>query len=84
MLLQHPALMVFLVMIISAIFWGIAKGYRIYSKDQKKGLLDPPLELLEGFWKDKDDEGNPDEQQKAPRNRYTKAQARQRFKKGKT
>lgn len=71
-------------MIISAIFWGIAKGYRIYSKDQKKGLLDPPLELLEGFWKDKDDEGNPDEQQKAPRNRYTKAQARQRFKKGKT
>lgn len=77
--------MVFLVMIISAIFWGIAKGYRIYTKDQKKGLLDPPLELLEGFWKDKKEEGeNPDEPLKAPRNRYTKAQARQRFKKGKT
>uniref|UniRef100_A0A336KDY4 CSON015246 protein n=1 Tax=Culicoides sonorensis TaxID=179676 RepID=A0A336KDY4_CULSO len=81
---SHPALMVFLVMIISGVFWGIAKAYRFYSKDQKKGLLDPPLELLEGFWKDKNDQDNQDEPSKPPRNRYTKAQARQRFKKGKT
>lgn len=44
----HPALMVLLVMIISAIAFGCAKMYRVYIKDQRKGLLDPPLELLEG------------------------------------
>lgn len=44
----HPALMVLLVMVMSAIVFGCAKMYRVYVKDQRKGLLDPPLDLLEG------------------------------------
>lgn len=44
----HPALMVMLVMAVSGIAFGCAKLYRVYVKDQRKGLLDPPLDLLEG------------------------------------
>lgn len=71
-------------MIISGILFGIAKVYRMYVKDQNKGLLDPPLELLEGFFQKDDSQDSQEEPSKPQRNRYTKAQARQRFKKGKT
>lgn len=83
----HPALMVLLVMIVSGIAFGCAKMYRVYVKDQRKGLLDPPLDLLEGFFTDTNQQDNNTEQGDASskqRTRYTKAQARQRFKKGKS
>lgn len=82
----HPALMVLLVMTISGIVFGCAKLYRMYVKDQRKGLLDPPLELLEGFFapNGQDSTADQEEQTARQRTRYTKAQARQRFKKGKT
>lgn len=77
--------MVILVMVISLIVFGCAKVYRVWMKDQRKGLLDPPLDLLEGFFTpSKDDPNSQEETSTKQRNRYTKAQARQRFKKGKT
>lgn len=80
--LKHPSLMVILVFAISIIGFGIAKAYRYYTKVQMKSLLDPPIDLLEDFKKDEEDCDEPE--QPANRNRYTKAQARHRFKKGKS
>lgn len=83
--IRHPALMVFLVMIMSGIFFGAAKIYRTWSRDQRKGLLDPPLDLLEEFLTtaNKDESVSEEQGTTKQRTRYTKAQARQRFKKGK-
>lgn len=87
--IKYTALMVLVVLVVAAIGFGIAKMIRYYSKLQRKGLLDPPVNLLEDFQSTKDGEemengGVGGDQQKPPRNRYSKAQARQRFKKGKT
>ncbi|XP_058834454.1 uncharacterized protein LOC131691809 [Topomyia yanbarensis] len=86
--INHTSLMVLVVLVVAAIGFGIAKLIRYYSKLQRKGLLEPPVNLLEDFQTAKDEDtengdiGGTD--QKPPRNRYSKAQARQRFKKGKT
>lgn len=79
--------MVLMILVVVAIGYGIACGYRYYRKQQKLGLLEPPVNLLDEFKK-------PTEQQTANENaenepytnrvRYSKAQARQRFKRGKT
>lgn len=86
--LKYTSLMVLVVLVLAGIGFGIAKLIRYYTKLQRKGLLDPPVDLLEDFQQNKDEEmengsaGGGDA--KPPRNRYSKAQARQRFKKGKT
>lgn len=87
--IKYTALMVLVVLVVAAIGFGIAKMIRYYTKLQRKGLLDPPVNLLEDFKSTKNAEetengdiGGSDP--RPPRNRYSKAQARQRFKKGKT
>lgn len=84
--IRYTSLMVLVVLVVSAIGYGIAKLIRYYTKLQRKGLLDPPLNLLEDFLptKEEDTENGGPNEHKPPRNRYSKAQARQRFKKGKT
>lgn len=75
--------MVLMVIVISAICYGIAKLYRYYVKQQQRGLLEPPVDLLEDF-KTQENNEEPESEASNNRTRYTKAQARQRFKKGKT
>lgn len=72
-----------MVIVISSICYGIARLYRYYVKQQRHGLLDPPVDLLEDFKKPENNEEIESEVINN-RTRYTKAQARQRFKKGKT
>lgn len=77
-----------MVIVISAIGYGISCGYQYYRKQQKIGLLEPPVNLLDEF-KKPTDQSSPTESGDAGetytnRTRYTKAQARQRFKRGKT
>lgn len=82
--------MVLLVMAVSGVCFGIAKLYHYYTKLQKRGLLEPPVDMLDGFRKEKsggsgDQDGIDDDADLTPnRNRYSKAQARQRFRKGKS
>jgi hypothetical protein len=96
--------MVLMVIVIAGVGYGIARIYRYFVKQQRRGHLEPPVDLLEGelltvlkkhfflFIKFQKDfrKTNPDEEEgiqdssPASRTRYTKAQARQRFKKGKT
>lgn len=83
-MLQHPSLMVLLVMAVSGMCYGIARLYHYYTKLQRRGTLEAPVDMLEGFRKNSD-EATTDEADMTPnRSRYSKAQARQRFKKGKT
>lgn len=76
--------MVLMIIVISLIGYGVARGYRYYSKQQRRGLLEPPVDLLDEF-KTPETNGIENEPENiSNRNRYTKAQARQRFKRGKT
>lgn len=77
--------MVLLVMVVSGIGYAVATAIRYYSRLQKRSMLEPPVELLDDF--KKDDGGKDaaaDDELPANRNRYSKAQARQRFRKGKS
>lgn len=81
--------MVLMVIVISAIGYGIARGVRYYVKQQRIGLLEPPVDLLDEFKKTNDqcndnDSLTADNEPYTNRTRYSKAQARQRFKRGKT
>lgn len=79
--------MVLMVIVVSAIGYGIARGYRYYLKQQKIGLLEPPVNLLDEFKKPDDQPTTNETSENEPytnRVRYSKAQARQRFKRGKT
>lgn len=82
----QPFLMVFLVMIAASIGFGIAKTFRYYLKFHRKGMIEPPTEFSEDFLvQDPSGDGDEDgEQMPKKRNRYSKSQARFRFKKGKT
>lgn len=84
--LKHPALMVFLVIIIACLGYIISRCIRYYVRLQKKSLLEPPVDLLEEFKQEPDDEADGDGEPHIPasRTRYTKAQARMRFRKGKS
>lgn len=83
--LVHPVLMALLTIAIAMIGYGIARGIRYYVKCQREALLEPPVDLLQ------DDEKEPQpvethstvKEERVHRS-YTKAQARQRFKKGKS
>ncbi|XP_035789654.1 hsp70-Hsp90 organizing protein-like [Anopheles albimanus] len=85
--IKYTTLMIFVVLIIAGMGFGVAKMIRYFKKQQRKGLLDPPIDLLEDFQKpneDANEDGLLNGEQRPMRNRYTKAQARQRLKKGKT
>lgn len=42
--------MVLVVLVVAGIGFGVAKMVRYYTKLQRKGLLDPPVNLLEGVY----------------------------------
>lgn len=77
-----------MVVVISAIGYGISRGYLYYRKQQRIGQLEPPVNLLDEFKKPTDQTSTNDAGAEGEpytnRTRYTKAQARQRFKRGKT
>lgn len=83
--------MILMVIVASAIGYGLAAGFLYYRKQQKIGLLEPPVNLLDEFKRSSNSadqssnagEGG-DNEPYTNRTRYTKAQARQRFKRGKT
>lgn len=79
--------MLLMILVVSAIGYGAARGYRYFLKQQKIGLLEPPINLLDEF-KKPDDQTSTNETSEnelyTNRVRYSKAQARQRFKRGKT
>ncbi|XP_076643686.1 uncharacterized protein LOC143353954 [Halictus rubicundus] len=82
--LTHPLLMASLTMSIAMLGFGVAKGFRYFVKCQRKSLLEPPIDLF-GEDKEQVDDVNAEmngEKEKHPK--YSKAQARQRFKKGKS
>ena len=62
--------------------FGIAKGFRYFVKCQRKSLLDPPIDLYGEEKENQADSARNSEKEKHPK--YSKAQARQRFKKGKS
>lgn len=79
--------MVLMVVVIAALGYAIARCYRYYVKQQRNGLLEPPAHLLDEFKKPCEtdpSDGTGDSEQYINRTRYTKAQARQRFKRGRT
>uniref|UniRef100_A0A7G3ARI2 Putative molecular co-chaperone sti1 n=1 Tax=Lutzomyia longipalpis TaxID=7200 RepID=A0A7G3ARI2_LUTLO len=82
--LKHPFLSIFLIMVLASIGYGSYRIYRYMVNAQRKGNLEAPVDLLEGFEKQQDEAEDTGETAGAPRNRYTKAQARQRFRKGKS
>lgn len=81
---QHPSLMVLLVMVVSGIGYAVACAVRYYTRLSKRGMLDAPLDILADFKKDDDNQTSTEEELISNRNRYSKAQARQRFRKGKS
>lgn len=81
--LSHPVLMVLLTMAIAMIGYGVAKGFRYFVKCQRRSLLEAPIDLYEeGKGENVEDSDKNSEKEKHPK--YSKAQARQRFKKGKS
>lgn len=82
---QHPSLMVLLVMAVSGIGYGIARLVRYYRRLQRRSLLERPEGLDRKASGDDGDEERPDGVDLLTnRTRYSKAQARQRFRKGKS
>lgn len=77
----HPMIMAFVTIIIAMIGYAIARSYRYYVKCQKKGLIQPPLDFENK--KENADQTETDSKSGRDHPRYTRSQARQRYKKGK-
>nr|CAD7577145.1 unnamed protein product [Timema californicum] len=83
--LTHPLLMALLTIAVAMAGYGVMRGYRYYTKCQRLSLLEAPLDLLGDDTKPAPSREEPQESSKEERtHRYTKAQARQRYKKGKS
>ncbi|XP_015124748.1 serine/threonine-protein phosphatase 5 [Diachasma alloeum] len=81
--LTHPVLMALLTISIAMLGFAAAKGFRYFVKCQRKSLLEPPIELLgDETTEAQGATATGKNHEKHPK--YSKAQARQRFKKGKT
>lgn len=76
--------MVLLVMVVSGIGYAVASAIRYYTRLQRRSMLEPPVDMLADFKKDGGKETVSEEEMISNRNRYSKAQARQRFRKGKS
>ncbi|XP_076624939.1 stress-induced-phosphoprotein 1-like [Colletes latitarsis] len=81
--LTHPLLMALLTMSIAMLGFSIAKGFRYFVKCQRKSLLDPPVDLF-GEAKEEYDDDTEMNNDKEKHPKYSKAQARQRFKRGRS
>lgn len=84
----HPALMCFLTIFVSIIGYGLSKAYRYYVKCQRNSLLEAPINLLtdatEDDGIDETDSNLSSKCDSKPNHaKYTKSQARQRYKKNK-
>ncbi|GJQ77632.1 hypothetical protein Trydic_g12760 [Trypoxylus dichotomus] len=79
----HPLLMAFINIIISLIGYGLGKAYCYYEVCQRDGLIQPPPNLFED---DENGSANKSDNSKGKNKlgtKFTKSQARQRYKKGK-
>lgn len=76
--------MAFLTISIAMLGFGIAKGFRYFVKCQRKSLLEPPVDLFGDNNQEADDVEAEMNGEKDKHPKYSKAQARQRFKKGKS
>ncbi|XP_030756696.1 serine/threonine-protein phosphatase 5-like [Sitophilus oryzae] len=76
----HPILMAVVTIMISLIGYGIAKSYRGYVKNQRAGLLEPPPDLNK---EEEEEKSIPEEKEVKRTPRYSRSQARLRYKKGK-
>lgn len=74
-------LMAFVTIVIAMIGYGIARVYRYYVRCRRDGLLEPPIDLEKTVEEEENKENNTTKVHH--NNRYTKSQARQRYKKGK-
>lgn len=70
-------------MAIAMIGFGVAKGFRYFVKCQRRSLLEPPIDLF-GDEKEEAPSDSDKNSEKDKHPKYSKAQARQRFKKGKS
>ncbi|KAF5270975.1 hypothetical protein FQA39_LY08278 [Lamprigera yunnana] len=78
--LTHPILMALLPIMIAMAGYGIARAIRYYVKCQRNSLIEVPIDLLEDNEPSNKAE---DDVKTTSHNRYSKSQARQRYKKGK-
>ncbi|KAF0309174.1 STI1-like protein [Amphibalanus amphitrite] len=90
--LTHPVAQIMLVLLVAGAGYGLCKGYRLYLAGQRRSLLQPPLDLLGGDPATSGDDptaGGADgedaaaEQPAARHHKFTKAQARKRYRNGK-
>ncbi|XP_026463801.1 hsp70-Hsp90 organizing protein 1-like [Ctenocephalides felis] len=82
--LKNPLLMILVMFAISALGYVIARGIRVYIKSQRNSLLQPPPDLLAEMNSVEEETTNVSNSTERNNTRYTKAQARQRYKKGKS
>ena len=84
--LKNPLLMVLMIMLVAGFGFMIAKIFRYYLKLYRRGLIEPPTKLSSDFLAGSqfNEEEMEEEEMPKKRNRYTKSQARLRFKKGKS
>ncbi|XP_021937921.1 STI1-like protein [Zootermopsis nevadensis] len=82
--LVHPILMALLTVAVAAIGYGVARGLRYYMKCQREALLEPPLDFLRDDKESQSVDTNDTVKEEKTYQSYTKAQARHRFKKGKS
>lgn len=73
--------MVLLTFAIAVLGYGTARGFRYYIKCQRIALLEPPVDLLREQVNKKE---TVKEEVRETRTRYSKAQARHRFKKSRS
>ncbi|XP_037083407.1 hsp70-Hsp90 organizing protein-like [Pollicipes pollicipes] len=85
--LNHPVPQILLVLLVAGAGYGVCKAYRLYLAGQRRGLLQPPLDLLAGSSEasqaDAPGEGEGAEPPPARHHKFTKAQARRRYRNGK-
>lgn len=84
--------MVLLVIVVAGIGFGLARFFRYFTLQQRRGMLERPVDLLDEFKRGAARQGDganasddgAEQALAGNRSRYSKAQARQRFRKGKT
>ncbi|XP_063234657.1 uncharacterized protein LOC134537786 [Bacillus rossius redtenbacheri] len=81
--ITHPIVTALLIICVAMLGYAAARAYRFYMKTLRRSLLDPPVDLLPGEKTSSKEELNETDKEEK-HHRYTKAQARQRFKKGKS
>ncbi|XP_015591773.1 heat shock protein sti1 homolog [Cephus cinctus] len=82
--LTHPLLMALLTISIAMLGFAIAKGFRYFVKCQRRSLLEPPIDLTDGGDEKQKSTDNDKTADKERHSKYSKAQARQRFKREKS